>query len=455
MDEQKRKIYHHKTKDYFEEVYNGYVNGCYRSATVMLWSVVVCDIIYKLQELKELHSDKSALTILTDIEKQQKNDPYSSKWEQSLIKDVFEKTNLLDTASHHKISTIQTRRHLCAHPVIVDDGNLFSPTEEMIRSDIRNSIECLLSKPPFFSQKIIDSLLVDLENNCDIFINDITLKRYLDAKYFNSFTSEVTAKIFRSLWKVVFKAEDQRCGDNRGINYRCLCILYENNREIINSIFKKEDSYFSNISSDKDIVKLLIKFLSHKKDVYLSLNNAAQETIDHFVNKDMSKGAIAFFKSDSIEKHLNSVIEKINTHCNGKYGLGGKFINTDDLLIIKSICDELGIENKYREIGIAAYINSADFERADLYYIRFIKDNLKYFDEKDFSTLIGGANKNSQVYNRKKSDIDDLYILNVFKKRFPNSFSIDQFTNLPIDKLGGGVTEDATQEVLTQEDGDV
>ncbi|HEJ1074318.1 TPA: hypothetical protein SLP25_005060 [Serratia marcescens] len=446
MDEQKRNIYNHKTREYFDEVYKSYTNGCYRSATVMLWSVVVCDIIYKLQELKELYSDKSATTILSEVEKKQKSDPYSSKWEQDLIKDVFEKTNLLDTASHHKISTIQTRRHLCAHPVISDDGALFHPTEDMVRSDIRNSIETLLSKPPFFSQKVIDSLLMDLEDNCDIFLKDKELKRYLDAKYFNSFTSEVTSKVFRSLWKIVFKAEDNKCDDNRDINYRCLCILYDENAELLRGNIKKEIAYYSNISKEKDVIYNLITFLSTKKDIYLSLNNAAQETIDYFVGKYLSIRSIAFFKSETVVEHIDSTINYINENLKFKYGVSGAFIVRDDLKIISGICEEMGLERKYRELGVCAYINSGDFQRADLYYSRFIKNDLNDYEEDLFSTLIEGANENSQVYGRKKSQVDDLHILQVFKERYPNSFELDKFTNLPIDRIGDFSAENTVED---------
>lgn len=46
-------IYFSKMKEYFKEVVSSYINGNYRSATVMLYSVAICDILFKLQELKD------------------------------------------------------------------------------------------------------------------------------------------------------------------------------------------------------------------------------------------------------------------------------------------------------------------------------------------------------------------------------------------------------------------
>lgn len=61
-------IYFSKTKEYFKEVVSSYINGNYRSATVMLYSVAICDILFKLQELKDMYNDSVATRILQKIE---------------------------------------------------------------------------------------------------------------------------------------------------------------------------------------------------------------------------------------------------------------------------------------------------------------------------------------------------------------------------------------------------
>ncbi|MEC1395969.1 hypothetical protein [Peribacillus simplex] len=39
-------IYHHKTKKYFDEVLNSFENENYRSSVVMLYTVVICDLVF-------------------------------------------------------------------------------------------------------------------------------------------------------------------------------------------------------------------------------------------------------------------------------------------------------------------------------------------------------------------------------------------------------------------------
>ena len=53
IDSLKNHISSKETAKYFEEVYSSYINGNYRSAVVMLWSVVIYDVINKLQTLKD------------------------------------------------------------------------------------------------------------------------------------------------------------------------------------------------------------------------------------------------------------------------------------------------------------------------------------------------------------------------------------------------------------------
>jgi L-ribulose-5-phosphate 3-epimerase UlaE len=60
-------IHFGKTKVYFTEVLSSYHNCNYRSSVVMLWSVSVCDIIYKLQYLVDLYADSAAKEILDEI----------------------------------------------------------------------------------------------------------------------------------------------------------------------------------------------------------------------------------------------------------------------------------------------------------------------------------------------------------------------------------------------------
>jgi hypothetical protein len=58
-----------RTRNYFGEVYRSYAGGSFRSAVVMLWSVVICDLLFKLDALANTYTDDSARQILEAVEK--------------------------------------------------------------------------------------------------------------------------------------------------------------------------------------------------------------------------------------------------------------------------------------------------------------------------------------------------------------------------------------------------
>ncbi|MFC0035379.1 hypothetical protein [Cardiobacterium valvarum] len=60
IEQRAKSIPNKNTKDYFAEVVSCYNSGNYRSAVVMLWSVAVCDLLFKLNELAERYDDTKA-----------------------------------------------------------------------------------------------------------------------------------------------------------------------------------------------------------------------------------------------------------------------------------------------------------------------------------------------------------------------------------------------------------
>lgn len=434
FEDLRQRIYDSRTRKYFDEVYKCYANKCYRSSMVMLWSVIVCDLLFKLQELKEIYSDETAKKIVIEIEKLRSNNPYSSQWEKELIDLVFKRTALLDTASKFILDSVMEIRHLSAHPVINEDNKLFEPSADMAKSNIRSCVECLFAKPPFLSQKILETLLVDLEEIKDIFPTNDKLTGYLNSKYFNSLNGLVVAKIFRGLWKIVFKLDNEQAKKNRDINYRVLSILYEKEKEIIEQSIKDEYKFYSDILNDDNIIEKLILFLSLKQKIYFALTDATRAIIQHACESSLTNFAIAFFLSDSksVEDHLTAVIKKINEK--NSYGYRGFNITIKHLNLIKSICFELNCSNLYRKLGITCYIHSSDFDCADICYERFISPNLNDYTEEEFNILLEGSNANSQVYDRRKSRIDDFSVLDKVQKKYP-SIDLSKYTNLPIGSI--------------------
>src|SRR5258707_7979660 len=96
-----------RTRRYFSEVYGSYSAGYYRSAVVMLWSVIVTDLLFKLDQLANAYNDNTAKLILDEIETSRRNNPKSPEWETELLDKVAARTDLLDSAERSFLETIQ------------------------------------------------------------------------------------------------------------------------------------------------------------------------------------------------------------------------------------------------------------------------------------------------------------------------------------------------------------
>jgi len=215
-----------RTAEYFREVRSSYENGNFRSAVVMLWAVVICDLLFKLDELKSLYGDPVATKILEEVEASQKKNPRSPAWEEELLGKVQARTSLLDLPEVTGLRQLLEHRHYSAHPVMTSGYTLYAPTRESARAHIRTALEAVLTKPSIMVRKIHDSLLEDLEARSALFPDDEELRRFLEAKYFAKMLPPVQDATFTSLWRVAFKSQDKRAEDSRPIIFRALRLLY-------------------------------------------------------------------------------------------------------------------------------------------------------------------------------------------------------------------------------------
>ena len=127
IEQRATQITHPKTKEYFSEVLSSYSAGNYRSSVVMLWSVAVCDLLFKLEFLKEICQDDKAEEILNKIKAYWEKNKTSSEWEGKLVDLVEEKTELLDRTEKNKLLHLQEQRHLAAHPILNQNSSFMHP----------------------------------------------------------------------------------------------------------------------------------------------------------------------------------------------------------------------------------------------------------------------------------------------------------------------------------------
>ena len=143
-------IYFKKTRDYFREVLSDYSNGNYRSAVVMLYSVTICDLLLKLQELNEVYNDGIASSILKDVNKERINPSGKSKssWEKQLIDRIYNETKMLDLQAYTEINHLYDHRNFSAHPALNENYELIIPSRDITIAHITNKKETQETNAP-------------------------------------------------------------------------------------------------------------------------------------------------------------------------------------------------------------------------------------------------------------------------------------------------------------------
>jgi hypothetical protein len=396
VDIQTEKIYSAKTREYFDEVIKSYYSESYRSAVVMLYSIVIADLIYKIEELKELYADSSAIDILDEITELQKRNPTSPDWESKLVELVKEKTNLLEPADFLHLTTLQKHRHLCAHPVLTQNFELYRPNIETTRAHIRNMLEGVLVKPPVLSRKIFEDLVLNLASIKTIIYNDNQLEKHLNAKYFDRINEKTLKHIFRSLWKITFKTINVQCDENREINLKALSIVLKNNYQKLFDLITNEKDYYSDIAVKN--LTVFISLLNQFPNIFDKLNESAKILAINTINKDADLDTFAIFLTKDIEKHIEKVlaISWDSVYENSD-------ITTQSILEVFNHAINDGKRDLAYDFLIKMFANSGQYSTADSRFDNLIQPYLKNYNNEELKMIVKEVNDNSQIYDRRKA----------------------------------------------------
>ncbi|MDA1850287.1 hypothetical protein PDL09_24265 [Bacillus cereus] len=401
IQELANKIYHHKTKEYFKEVMDTYKNGNYRSTIVMLCTVVICDLVFKLKDLDEIHGDAKAAKILADLNAEKEMKPVSSEWENKLIEKSFMEAKLLENDVYSHIQMLKTSRNLCAHPVLNSMDILHTPNRETVESFIINMLEGLLTKHPIFTKNVFGPFISELERlQHDLDTLD-RLDAYLESKYFVHFNKELAEYMFKNLWKVAFKSDGEKEEANRDINLRVLIIIYHKYRETLHEYIEKNPDYFSEFLDSDNTLSKLIDFLSYNPNVYSLLREHAQQILKKRATSKDEWFVISVFLTGTIENHFNAIDSKIHGAGNNHYQPYKESyrLQRKDVSYLNKRARKHGNMREFYDLMISHYYHSGSFDSSDIAFNNCILPFYKEFNKKQFETLLKEINGNPQCYH--------------------------------------------------------
>jgi hypothetical protein len=417
------KIHNTNSKEYFLEAYRSYISGNNRACTVMLWSIVVYDVISKLTEMESIYSDSAASKALTELKKFQTDNPKNSEWELNIVEKIFKEFELIDIVDFETFQHIQKIRHLCAHPVITNNFELFNPDSDRTKSLLRSVLNGLLIKPPYLTKKIFETLIEDIAKNSDLLIDPDVLNRYLDSRYLNKMSSKSRAGIFKTLWKIVFRLENEECNINRDINFKTLKHVFNKETEECIKEIGKDKEYFSKFLTNENIMLNLIIFLGQNNKIYRLLTEAGQLLIRNYKNSNIDVELLKSFTCESIDEYIQKVNSLIETNTWSSIERS----TIDYIFTIFYGNDRL---SDFVDIAIKAYVTSGTFDTANYRFDWFVKKYFDHFLLDKIKVMIEGANCNSQVYYRRYAKSDHKWLKEKIEQKYPNLVDYSQFNNV-------------------------
>lgn len=377
-------IYFPQIRGYFKEIVSSYDNGNYRSAMVMLYSTIVCDLLLKLKELNEVYSDKKAEEILVEVEEKRKG-AMSSEWEWTLIKKIREKTELLPDESYIMVEHIYDYRNFSAHPALNEDYELISPSQEMTVAYVKQALHNIFSKPSVFAQNIVDRLSDEIAEKKDIYKDDYeAFRTFLQKAYLRRMSNKMVTQVFKAFWKFTFiKSEGDVFADNRLMNRRTLEVMLESHRDLLCNYIRDNSSHFGLAQDDACELHLCV-LLAFFPQIYPLLDATTQHQIVAFDQADI--GCIKWFVCGDLEQH-------IMTYC-----CGNDLISSTILNILQKICTDQGQPNLFVAFLLKYYSESDSYNSTRNRFDRTISKYLDIFTATNFVKLIEIINSNNQIY---------------------------------------------------------
>jgi len=400
-------IYFPQIKGYFREIISSYDNGNYRSAMVMLYSTIVCDLLLKLKELSEVYADTKAEKLLKEVN-DERSKSGNSRWEWKLIEEIHKRTELINDETYAIISHIYDLRNFSAHPALDDDYELISPTPEMTVAYIKKALDNILTKPSVFAQNIVNRMSDDVAAKKELYKEFDDFQNYLSKAYFQRMSDKVITQVFKAFWKFTFiNTEDETIKKNVVVNHRILRAMLNERYDVIYTYIKENPTYFFVSQEDKRLTAMCA-LLARFPQLYQLLDESVQFQIINY--KEDGSEAIKWFIVGDLKKHIDDV-KNSNVALKNN---AAKFLS--------KICEEQGQLQLFNDLVVTYYAKSSKFSEARDRFAFYIKPYLSNFTIQNFVTLIESINNNSQLYNYINQKDNNDIILEHARKALPEDF---------------------------------
>lgn len=403
------------TKIYFKEVYSSYLNGNYRAAVVTLWSVLVCDAVYKTRRLIDLTDDKWAKQEINKIETLQRANSTSSDWELEIFEGFYTQKKFIGAGEISNIRDIQKKRHLCAHPILSEDDALYTPNKELVKSMIINALDDFITRRNYHGKDLFKVILEILVDNSEFYSTPDNIKPFIE-KYLSRATPGSAYKIFKDFWKFSFKLETEEAIKYRSILRNACHHVYSQIKKdpATHQKIKDDLDYFENITFKWSNLSHFFPFLCVNSDFYKKFSPELQSRLRSYLNQksddDIDLQIYVFatmFLFDSPHEYFENIKARIESH-------EIENIKQTQIKFMLRVYDSHNLEKEIYDLIVLYASNATSFDDADnRFNLIFNDDVFEKLSKEQINELIDSFKENHQIGSRRRKDVD----LNKLKNR--------------------------------------
>ncbi len=426
------------SRKYFEDVLQSYYSKNYRATILLLYSLTIDDLYYKLMVMNDRKYENLSEEI-QKIEELSKNASKYSEIEDKIYK-IYKEKNILNHDTMDTLEFFKKIRNKCAHPSFFKDEK-YDPLSEEVYMIIKRVYHDILTKEAFIKDpyKLIKS---DIENKEWGNITDVIMgfktheehyaifSLYFRDKYFEKFTDNNFEKLFSTLIKLIILKKDEWSILNQYKNMLLMesIIKYLYDKGKISILHNKYE--WSNImedhlidDNDKNLYKREWFALTNMYKILQLIPNFVDEINrqNHSIFKYLQSKLLG--NIDHLVDYWNLFYEDFNEIIEPIKGF-----NTNMYYELLEKAKFLKKEQKIKILNgmLESIPETNGFDNANLFCTALIsqirKENLK---NKDIEEILEGMNDHQQIYSKNRNNSQSQ--INTIKDL---AINLDKYINL-------------------------
>lgn len=412
-------------RSYFSEVISCYENHNYRAAILVLYTVILYDLTYKLEELRDEYEDSNAKQLLEEVHKKINSSGDKSSWENLLLDKLYESTDfeIVDDNLWSTIQAVKLKRNLSAHPSFDKEQQIYQPTRELTLGFIKEIYETLLTKSAHFMSRGLERVFESFEQkrshfNIRNFYEDSEDNNYEYNYFYNRFYSRMSMplkkKFFKNVWALTFEKNNKEL-ENNFLNLFVIIKVLEQDEQLFKDIIGdklKSDKIKDIIDLDIPINKFIL-FLNFYPDYYQHLHLDVQEKIGKKF-KEINHYLYIWYTKENISEYIEMIMADDNIKDLDR-------ISSDQIKLFNFICKEKGtieVFNKFSLKILKKYVSDwLGFNDADRIMKNFILPYLNDFKEEDYFEYAQIRKSNNQIYGRDRDSEDNCRLISKMQEK--------------------------------------